>query len=93
MKKFDAILPGQTLGMLGGGQLGRYFVLAARKLGYQVIVLDPDLRSPAGALADVHLCRNYDDQDALAELANKCAAITTEFENIDASSMAFLASS
>lgn len=90
MKTFDAILPGQTLGMLGGGQLGRFFVLAARKLGYQVIVLDPDMHSPAGALADKHLCRNYDDPDALAELAESCAAITTEFENIDAASMAFL---
>ena len=90
MRISKAILPGQTLGMLGGGQLGRFFVLAARKLGYKVIVMDPDLNSPAGLVADKHLCRAYDDIDALTELANICQAVTTEFENIDASSIAFL---
>ena len=78
------ILPGATLGVLGGGQLGRMFTIRARTLGYHVIVLDPDAASPAGALADRHLCAPYDDRAALDELAQCCAAITTEFENVPA---------
>jgi len=60
-----ARLPGSTLGMLGGGQLGRMFVTAARSMGYEVIVLDPDPNSPAGGLASEHLARDYDDRKAL----------------------------
>ncbi|MDH5600800.1 MAG: 5-(carboxyamino)imidazole ribonucleotide synthase, partial [Gammaproteobacteria bacterium] len=52
------ILPGSTLGMLGGGQLGRMFTVAARTMGYEVIVLDPDTGSPAGKLATDHVCAN-----------------------------------
>ena len=88
-----AILPGDTLGMLGGGQLGRMFVVAARTLGYDVIVLDPDPQSPAGGLASEHLERAYDDRDALDYLAGRCAAVTTEFENIPADTLAYLAQS
>jgi 5-(carboxyamino)imidazole ribonucleotide synthase len=84
------LLPGAWLGMLGGGQLGRYFVLAARRMGYHVKVLDPDAESPAGQLADLHLCAEYHDETALAELAN-CAAVTLEFENVPAASLAWLA--
>jgi len=80
-----------TLGMLGGGQLGRYFVMAAHELGYQVWVLDPDEDSPAGRIADRHLCAAYDDAAALAELAAGCAAVTTEFENVPAETLAILA--
>ena len=80
-----------TLGMLGGGQLGRYFVMAAHELGYQVWVLDPDQDSPAGRIADRHLRAAYDDPTALAELAAGCAAVTTEFENVPAESLACLA--
>ena len=80
-----------TLGMLGGGQLGRYFVMAAHELGYQVWVLDPDTDSPAGRIADRHLCADYGDEAALAELAKGCAAITTEFENVPAETLAILA--
>jgi 5-(carboxyamino)imidazole ribonucleotide synthase len=80
-----------VLGMLGGGQLGRYFVMAAHELGYQVWVLDPDQDSPAGLIADRHLLAAYDDSAALAELADGCAAITTEFENVPAESLAILA--
>lgn len=76
------ILPGATLGVLGGGQLGRMFTVAARTMGYRVIVLDPAAMSPAGALADEHLQRAYSDQEALAYLASQCAAVTTEFENV-----------
>ena len=82
-----------VLGMLGGGQLGRYFVMAAHELGYQVWVLDPDTDSPAGRIADRHLCANYDDSAALAELAKGCAAVTTEFENVPAETLAILAES
>lgn len=80
-----------TLGMLGGGQLGRYFVMAAHELGYQVWVLDPDQDSPAGRIADRHLRAAYDDTTALAELAAGCAAVTTEFENVPAETLAILA--
>jgi 5-(carboxyamino)imidazole ribonucleotide synthase len=75
------IAPPATLGILGGGQLGRYFVLAARVMGYRTIVLEPDPTSPAGAVADVHLIAPYDDADALDHLAANCAVVTTEFEN------------
>ncbi len=85
------ILPPAMLGMLGGGQLGRFFVIAAHEMGYRVTVLDPDKNSPAGRIADVHLCTAYDDADALAEMAKTCAAVTTEFENVPASSLAYLA--
>lgn len=85
------ILPPAMLGILGGGQLGRMFLVAAKTMGYRVTVLDPDPRSPAGLLADVHLCVPYNDPAALAEMAKNCAAITTEFENVDADSMRWLA--
>jgi 5-(carboxyamino)imidazole ribonucleotide synthase len=88
-----AILPGSTLGMLGGGQLGRMFVTAARTMGYEVIVLDPDARSPAGGLASEHLAKDYDDTEALDYLARHCAVVTTEFENIPAVTLAYLAKS
>jgi len=88
-----AILPGSRLGMLGGGQLGRMFVIAARTMGYEVLVLDPDANSPAGKIASGHLEATYDDRDALDELARHCAAISTEFENIPADTLDYLARS
>jgi 5-(carboxyamino)imidazole ribonucleotide synthase len=84
------ILPPATLGMLGGGQLGRFFVIAAHELGYRVVVLDPDAQSPAGRIADRHLVAAYDDEDALNQMAETCAAVTTEFENVPADSLAYL---
>jgi 5-(carboxyamino)imidazole ribonucleotide synthase len=86
-----AILPPATLGMLGGGQLGRYFVAAAHELGYAVWVLDPDADSPAGRIADRHLCAAYTDPAALDALAAGCAAVSTEFENVPAATLAWLA--
>lgn len=77
--------------MLGGGQLGRFFVAAAHELGYAVWVLDPDTDSPAGRIADRHLRAAYDDERALAEIAAHCAAVTTEFENVPAATLALLA--
>ena len=85
------ILPPATLGMLGGGQLGRFFVAAAHEMGYQVWVLDPDPHSPAGKIADRHLAAAYDDYAALDQLAQGCAAITTEFENVPADTLDYLA--
>ncbi len=85
------ILPPATLGMLGGGQLGRFFVSAAHELGYQVWVLDPDKNSPAGRIAERHFCVAYEDYAALDEFAQGCAAITTEFENVPADTLEYLA--
>jgi 5-(carboxyamino)imidazole ribonucleotide synthase len=87
------ILPGATLGVLGGGQLGRMFTLQARTMGYRVIVLDPDPASPAGAVADGQIRTGYDDERGLAEMAAACAAITTEFENVPAATLERLAKS
>ena len=86
-------LPGSTIGMLGGGQLGRMFTMAARSMGYEVIVLDPDPDSPAGKLATDHVCANYSDQTALDYLAKTCNVVTTEFENVPASTLDSLANS
>lgn len=87
----SALLPPATLGLLGGGQLGRFFVLAASELGYRVVVLDPDPHSPAGRIAHRHLCAAYDDVAALDALARECAAVTTEFENVPATTLEHLA--
>jgi len=81
------LLPGAMLGMLGGGQLGRKFTIAARTMGYRVMVLDPDPGSPAGQMADVHLQASYADAAALSRMAADCAAVTTEFENVPAESL------
>ncbi|MGI9211292.1 MAG: 5-(carboxyamino)imidazole ribonucleotide synthase [Methylococcaceae bacterium] len=87
----NPILPHATLGLLGGGQLGQMFALAAIAMGYRVAVLDPDPDSPAGRLANLHLCAGYDDREALDQLASVSAAITTEFENVPADSLRYLA--
>ena len=79
------------LGVLGGGQLGRMFVHAAQVHGYRVAVLEPDVASPAGAAADLHLRAAYDNEVALRDLAERCLAITTEFENVPAGALRFLA--
>ncbi|MFQ2284144.1 5-(carboxyamino)imidazole ribonucleotide synthase [Aeromonas dhakensis] len=84
------ILPPATLGMLGGGQLGRYFVMTAHRLGYKVVVLDPNPASIAGAAADHHIVAAYDDPTALHDLASRCAAVTCEFENVPATALALL---
>lgn len=87
------ILPGATLGVLGGGQLGRMFVVAARTMGYKTVVLDPDKDSPAGLIADQHICSGYEDSAGLAQMAALCDAVTTEFENVPAASLRTLAES
>ncbi len=80
-----------SLGVLGGGQLGRMFVHAAQRLGHRVMVLDPDPASPAAAAADEHLRAAYDDAQALARMARACAAVSTEFENVPAAALRTLA--
>lgn len=85
------LLPGATLGVVGGGQLGRMFTLAARVMGYKVVVLDPDPGSPAGQVADIHLKADYRDAVALLRMGTLCDAVTTEFENVPAQSMERLA--
>ena len=79
------------LGVMGGGQLARMFVHAAQALGYRTAVLDPDAASPAGLVSHLHLRCAYDDAAGLAQLAQHCVAITTEFENVPAPSLAWLA--
>ena len=84
------IAPGATLGVMGGGQLGRMFVHAAQRMGYFTAVLDPDPQSPAGRVSHHHIRAGYGDEEGLARLAELSAAITTEFENVPAPSLALL---
>jgi 5-(carboxyamino)imidazole ribonucleotide synthase len=79
------------LGIMGGGQLGRMFAHAAQAMGYKVAVLEPQADCPAGQVADKHIQAGYTDEKALAELAALSVAVTTEFENVPAQSLAFLA--
>ncbi len=87
----SAIAPGAWLGLLGGGQLGRMFCMAAQSMGYKVAVLDPGTESPAGTVADLHIRRDYLDAQGLEELARLCKGVTTEFENVPAKALEFLA--
>ena len=79
--------PGATLGVLGGGQLGRMWSHAAQALGYRTAVLDPDPNSPAGLVSHLHVCTDYLDAAGLAQMATQCNAITTEFENVPAEAL------
>nr|WP_315245201.1 5-(carboxyamino)imidazole ribonucleotide synthase [uncultured Albidiferax sp.] len=85
------ILPGATLGVMGGGQLGRMFIHAAQRMGYFTAVLDPDAASPAGRVSHHHIATGYLDAPGLGQLAETCDAITTEFENVPSSALARLA--
>lgn len=87
----DVILPGATLGVMGGGQLGRMFVHAAQSMGYRTAVLDADAASPAGLVSHEHIRTPYLDESGLADLARVSAAITTEFENVPAAALGKLA--
>ena len=81
------VLPGATLGVLGGGQLARMWAHEAQRMGYQTVVLDPDANSPAGWISHHHLQKDYLDAQALAQLAQQCQAVTTEFENVPADAL------
>jgi 5-(carboxyamino)imidazole ribonucleotide synthase len=85
------IPPGATLGVMGGGQLGRMFAHAAQQMGYFTAVLDADADSPAGLIAHHHVRSGYLDDAGLAELARVSAAVTTEFENVPAQALSALA--
>lgn len=87
----NSVAPGAWLGLLGGGQLGRMFASAAQSLGYRVLVIDPDRESPAGRVADDHIRADYLDFHALQALAQRCSAVTTEFENVPAEALKQLA--
>ncbi len=87
----NPILPGATIGIVGGGQLGLMSALAARPLGYRVWVLDPERECPAAGAADRHIQARYDDSEALDELARGCDVVTFEFENVPASGLERLA--
>jgi 5-(carboxyamino)imidazole ribonucleotide synthase len=83
--------PGAWLGLLGGGQLGRMFCMAAQSLGYRVVVLDPAEEGPAPSVADRHVRADYLDPQGLAEVAALARAATTEFENVPAAALELLA--
>lgn len=80
-KKF--LLTNSTIGIIGGGQLGRMLALAAKAMGYRIIVLDPTADCPAAQLSDEQIIADYDDKVALRELSEKADVVTYEFENID----------
>ena len=79
--------PGSTLGILGGGQLGRMLSQAASRLGFNVVILDPEENSPAGRVSQGQIVAAYDDLTALSVLGRTCQAVTFEFENVPASSV------
>ena len=83
--------PATWLGVMGGGQLGRMFAHAAQAMGFKVAVLEQEADCPAGQVADRLIATAYTDADGLAQLATLCGAVTTEFENVSAQSLAMLA--
>src|SRR3954451_18484756 len=82
-----SILPGSTVGVLGGGQLGRMFAMAARRLGYRVHTLAPEHDTPTGQIADVEINASYDDLDAVRTFARGVDVVTFEFENVSAAAV------
>ena len=78
------ILPGSTIGVLGSGQLGRMFAIAARRMGYRVHTYSPDFDTPTGQVSDLEINASYEDLDAVAEFARNVSAVTFEFENVPA---------
>lgn len=84
------ILPGETIGIIGGGQLGRMMALAAKSQGFRIAVLEPTADSPCGQVADYEIIGAYDDREAISQLADISDVITYEFENIDADTLGWL---
>ena len=80
----EPILPGSAVGVLGSGQLGRMFAIAARRMGYRVHTLSPDTDTPTGQVADVEITADYDDLDAIRAFARAVSVVTFEFENVPA---------
>lgn len=83
MQRNKVILPPQTIGIIGGGQLGRMMAIAAREMGYQIAVLDPTPNCPTAQIADHHIQAAYDDMDAIQQLTELSDVVTYEFENVD----------
>lgn len=83
MNLSNPILPGQMIGIIGGGQLGRMMALSAREMGFRIGILDPTEDCPAAQVADFHLVAEYTDQDSLKEFAQRVDVLTYEFENVD----------
>jgi len=86
----NRILPGKTIGIIGGGQLGRMMAISAKEMGFFVAVLDPTPNSPCGQVADIEITANYDDLEAIKQLASVSDVITYEFENIDYEALTWL---
>lgn len=84
------VLPGQTIGIIGGGQLGRMMALSAKEMGYKIAVLDPTPNSPCGQIADFEITAEYSDLNAISQLAELSDVITYEFENIDVKALEYL---
>ncbi len=84
----NPILPGATLGVLGSGQLGRMFAIAARRLGYRVHTFSPGDDTPTGQVADLEVQASYDDLDAVRRFAQSVSAVTFEFENVSSAATA-----
>ena len=82
--KEKPILPGATIGVLGSGQLGRMFAIAARRMGYRVHTFSPDFDTPTGQVSDLEIAASYDDLDAVREFARGVSVVTFEFENVPA---------
>ncbi len=85
------ILPGSTVGVLGTGQLGRMFAIAARRMGYRVHAYSPDSDTPTGQVADVEITAPFDDLDRLRSFAARVSVVTFEFENVPSASVAAVA--
>ncbi|MFD1737926.1 5-(carboxyamino)imidazole ribonucleotide synthase [Bacillus salitolerans] len=90
MSLYKTIHPGSTIGIIGGGQLGRMMALSAREMGYKIAVLDPTPDSPCGQIADIEITAQYHDLKAIKELAMVSDVITYEFENIDHDALTWL---
>lgn len=87
---YKKLLPQSTIGIIGGGQLGKFMAIAAKNMGYRVAVLDPTPNSPCGQVSDMEITARYDDLDAIKELAKVSDCITYEFENIDYEALTWL---
>lgn len=90
MQKNNTILPPQTIGIIGGGQLGRMMAIAARYMGYKIAVLDPTPNCPTAQVADIQITAAYDDMNAIKELTEVSNIVTYEFENVDLTAAAYI---
>ena len=88
----EALPPGSVIGIIGGGQLGRMLAMAAARLGYETIILEPDSNAPAEQVANTQIVADYDDPAALQQLADLCDVVTYEFENVPVKAVQWLES-